>query len=268
MKNFFTIVFTAFSLTAFAQADSEIVQIPDANFKKELLENYSINSNNDNEISYKEAQEYKGEINVSSKNISSLEGIEAFVNLTILFCDYNNLTNLDVSKNTALKYLGCSNNQLTSLDVSENIALKGLYCLDNQLTSLDISKNTALINLMCNSNKLTSLNVSKNIALEELSCDNNRLTSLDVSKNIELTSLVCNNNQLTSLDVSKNTALQKLVCENNNLSTLNVANGHNKNLTIWAKNNPNLKCIKIDKGFKAPSHWEKDRTAKYSENCE
>ncbi|MBQ7009237.1 MAG: leucine-rich repeat domain-containing protein, partial [Ruminococcus sp.] len=43
----------------------------------------------------------------------------------------NQLTSLDVSKNTALTYLDCDDNQLTSLDVSKNTALEELYCYNN-----------------------------------------------------------------------------------------------------------------------------------------
>ena len=66
------------------------------------------------------------------KNISDLTGIEDFI---------------------ALSFLNCSSNQLTNLDVSQNTALTGLYCDDNQLTNLDIAKNTALIALGCGGNK-------------------------------------------------------------------------------------------------------------------
>ena len=44
-------------------------------------------------------------------------------NVTFLRCTYNQLTALDVSKNTALTNLRCSNNQLTALDVSNNTSL-------------------------------------------------------------------------------------------------------------------------------------------------
>ena len=61
------------------------------------------------------------------------------------------LTSLDVSKNTALTFLGCSG------------------CTG--LTSLDVSKNTALIELVCSGcTGLTSLDVSKSIALTFLEC--------------------------------------------------------------------------------------------------
>ena len=48
--------------------------------------------------------------------------------LTALYCSGNQLTVLDVSANTALRWLFCDNNQLTELDVSGCTALEALYC--------------------------------------------------------------------------------------------------------------------------------------------
>jgi Leucine-rich repeat (LRR) protein len=183
-------------------------------------------------------------LEVYGKEISDLTGIEDFTALKELYCWSNQLTSLDVSKNTALVRLKCANNKLTSLDVSNNTALNELESNlnqltsldvtantvltylrvdDNQLTSLDVSKNVALENLLCYRNQLTSLDVSKNTALRELLCYSNQLTSLDVSKNTALTSLSCYSNQLTSLDVSKNTALTTLDCYKNQLTSLDVS---------------------------------------------
>ncbi len=62
-------------------------------------------------------------LNVSQKAISDLTGIEAFTALTSLWCQYNQLTNLDLSANTALTELRCDHNEnLNSLDVSSNTA--------------------------------------------------------------------------------------------------------------------------------------------------
>ena len=142
--------------------------------------------------------------------------------VTVLYCNGNQLTTLDLSKNTALTSLRCSNNQLTTLDVSKNTSLTRLDCSDNQLTALDVSQNTALEKLYCFNNQLTALD-AKNIALIRLYCYNNKLTTLDVSKNIALISLDCYNNQLKALDVSKNSALIKLDCYNNQLKALDVS---------------------------------------------
>ena len=155
------------------------------------------------------------ELYVAYANIKDLTGIELFPNLDKLDCKNNNLTRLDVSKNTKLTKLYCEFNQLTGLDLSKNTALTELNCQVNQLTSLDLSKNTALTKLDCALNPLTSLDVSNNTALTYLDCNYNQLTGLDLSKNTALTKLGCHDNQLTSLDLSKNTALDTLDCSGN-----------------------------------------------------
>ena len=214
---------------------------PDANFRT-IVENYD--TNKDSSLSDTEIAAVE-EIDCYDKGISNLKGIEYFTalrslncgcnqltsldvskntTLTKLYCKKNQLTVLDVSKNTALTYLRCNYNQLTSLDVSKNTALTKLYCFSNQLTSLDVSKNTALTKLYCDNNQLTSLDVSKNTALTGLNCGHNQLTALDVSKNTALTGLNCGYNQLTALDVSKNTALTDLDCDKNQLTSLDVSN--------------------------------------------
>ena len=162
---------------------------PDANFRT-IVEYYD--TNKDSSLSDTEIAAVE-EIDCYDKGISNLKGIEYF---------------------TALRSLNCGCNQLTSLDVSKNTALTNLYCSRNQLTSLDVSKNTALTDLDCRSNQLTALDVSKNTALTYLDCGNNQLTSLDVSKNTALTDLDCDKNQLTSLDVS-NTNMDDLDCDDN-----------------------------------------------------
>lgn len=158
------------------------------------------------------------ELIIDHAYIKDLTGIELFPNLEKLDCKYNNLTRLDVSKNTKLTVLYCESNHLTSLDLSKNTALTELNCQDNQLTSLDLSKNTALTKLDCALNPLTSLDVSNNTALTYLNCNDNQLTSLDLSQNTALTKLGCHDNQLTSLDLSKNTALDTLDCSGNKRS--------------------------------------------------
>ena len=194
---------------------------PDPEFRAYVKEKFD--KDNNNCLSESERNAVK-EIYVYNKGITTLEGIEYFPKLEKLYCFNNQLTELDVSKNTALLDLACGGNNLTSLDVSKNIALQELSCSSNDLTSLDVSKNTALKKLGCDLDNLTSLDVSKNTELVSLSCANNALTSLDVSKNTKLENLYCSENQLTSLDVSKNAALKYLSCRNNQLTNLNVEN--------------------------------------------
>ena len=74
------------------------------------------------------------EISVSRKNIANLKGIEFFTALQKLWCDHNQLTTLDLSKNTALEELYCFANHLTALDLSKNMALKYIKCCINAIS--------------------------------------------------------------------------------------------------------------------------------------
>lgn len=116
--------------------------IEDENFNAALLEIEGVDSNKDSVISELEAQSFAGSIDVSSKNISNLKGLEKFVNITGLNCSKNKLTTLDVSKNTALTMLDCSSNELSELDIQLNKELVEFKCFDNKLLSLDISNVT------------------------------------------------------------------------------------------------------------------------------
>ena len=194
------------------------ITIPDANFKSYLLSNSSINTNGDSEIQCAEADAFTGFMNCPLKNISDLTGIEKFINITKLDCSNNNLTKLDLSKNTKLNEILCGVNKLTSLNVTSCSALKELYCGATNLSALDVSNNTVLTKLLCHNSFITKLNVSKNIMLERLECQDN---------------------ELLSLDISKNTSLIELNCSMNTLGSLNLANGINQDMTsIVALFNP------------------------------
>ena len=212
------------------------VNFPDAAFRAYVSGNFDTD-----ESGYLDDAEIAAvtEINVRGKNeegaqlISTLKGIEYFPSLLHLDCAGNSLTELDVSKNTALKTLTCGimdndgnvfGNQLSKLDVSKNTALEYLYCTHNQISSLDVSNHTALDTLFCYNNDMTQLNISGCTSLTTLSCGNNRLTHLDVSGNTTLESLYCYNNNLSTLTVKNHPSLTFLQCSaNSSLDTLDVS---------------------------------------------
>jgi len=243
------------------------VYIPDANFKAYLVGEPSINTNGDTEIQLTEANLFNDTIECYGMNISDLTGIEAFTDLTYLACDLNQLTNLDVSQNTALTYFSCGYNQLTSLDVSQNTILEVLECWNNQLTSLDISQNTILTSLTCHNNQLTSLDVSQNTVLTWLLCMNNQLITLNLNNNSALNFLACDSNQLTSIDLSQNTVLIEFSCQNNQLTTLDISNN---TALFWftPKYNPSLTCIQVDDVAWSTANWTNiDPQHYFSNNC-
>jgi predicted Zn-dependent protease len=174
-------------------------------------------------VNIKTLAAFTGNIDAAYSNIKSVKGIEYLTGITELDLNENELTNLDVSKNTQLTKLWCASNQLTNLDISNNTQLTHLICGSNLLKSLNVSKNTQLIFLRCFNNQLTSLDLSKNTQLTSLMCFDNQLTNLDLSKNTQLTSLWCPTNQLTNLDLSKNTQLTSLMCFDNQLTNLDLS---------------------------------------------
>ena len=254
---------------AFAAGSVEINEttFPDAKFRSFVKEN--LDKNKDNILDAGEIAAVKM-IEANNMGIKSLEGVGFFTALETLKCWDNELTGLDLSKNTALKDLQCSNSKLQSLDLSQNPNLTKLYCGENPLTTLDLSKNaklkvldcsgfanrrtklteldlsqnTALESLDCSINELKQLNVSGCTALKKLSCSSNQLTTLDVSKNVNLTFLNCGSNQLTALDVSNNPKLEDLSCDYNSLTLLDLSK--NPELEILSCRKNGLTSLDLD----------------------
>ena len=204
---------------------------PDKAFRSYIKENFDINGDGSLSESEIENATY---INVNSKRISSLKGVEYLSYLNQLYCADNDLSTIDLSKNTKLAELYCMGNDLSSLDLSKNILLRNLECASNKISELDLSNNPYLMVLRCHENKLSALDLSKNTWLTILVCDSNDLTSLDISKNTQLDLLYCSKNKLSSLDVSMLTSLYGLLCDHNDLSELDLSN--NSELT-------SLSCI-------------------------
>lgn len=222
----------------------ENIIFEDANFKAYLVANFD--TDGDGEISKEEALAIT-KIIVGTEDIESLAGIEHMANLTELRCEgpwsifepeedpEGKLKTLDVSKNVNLTILYCGFNQLTSLDVTNNPKIEQLRCAGNNLNSLDVSKNTELIEFEAYNNRLSSIDVSNNPELEYIDLTNNQIKSIDVSKNLELERITCSDNKLTSIDVTNN---QKL-------TTLNISG--NSIVKIDLGNNPDLKYLYCEK---------------------
>lgn len=140
--------------------------------------------------------------------------------LSITYCP---LDKLDVSMLTDLEKLDCQTNRLTELDVTKNTKLKYLYCgMENNLTKLDVSQNHELIQLCCGldgtgrmfiaeyaegrdimrGNLLTDIDISNNPNLEIFDCVSNKLEKLEVTNNPKLKTLLCYANLLTSLKIT------------------------------------------------------------------
>ncbi len=114
---------------------AQYVTIPDVNFRNELIAMYPSCFNGaqqmDTTCNWIVNTNY---LNVNSKSIADLDGIQYFDGLLYLYSKGNQIASLLILPNS-LNELYCSSNQLTSLPLLPS-SLNVLYCDSNQLSSL------------------------------------------------------------------------------------------------------------------------------------
>ena len=209
---------------------------PDLNFRNSILSLYPKGYINQTDV------DNRTSLNISSKGIYNLTGLEYFNKLTSLDCNNNQLTSLP-SLPTGIVTLYCENNKFTTLNITgktsldrlsakNNTSLTSLSCPNNALTSLDVSGCTALQSLYCQNNQLASLGTLPN-SLQTINCANNKFSTLTINgmsalkelyaqNNTNMTKLNCYGNALTALNVDGCTAMQELDCRFNSLTSLNI----------------------------------------------
>lgn len=178
--------------------------------------------------------------------ITSLSGIEHFVNLTTIIVADTGLETCDFSQNTKLTHVNVQSNNLTSLDLSHCPELNQLYCqyMPN-LTKIDLTGCTKLWNFQAQGTGITELTIPNPAAMDNflipsgLTVDLNLYTNLTglgvMNSNLDnldfipedmrsrLDNLFCEGNNLTELDLSQYPNLRYLSCDDNNLTTLDVS---------------------------------------------
>ncbi len=249
---FIIIIFTSFCV-------AQNVTIPDANFNSKLLQAdavnlqiaknltgdyFKIDANNDGSIQNSEALNVSF-LNVSYSNISSISGIESFINLNTLNCSNNQLSNVNVQNLINLQGLYCASNQITTLNVQGLTNLTNLNCSYNQITTLNIQNLPNISIVYCAFNSINSLNIQGIASLTYLDCQVNQLPNLNLQGLTNLTTLWCHYNQLTTLNIQDCINLNQLLCHNNLLISLFLKNGKIES-SLTFQNNPNLQYICAD----------------------
>ena len=258
---------------------SQIITIPDANFKAKLLAanttnqiaSSTINSftpmvidtNGNGEIEVSEALLVR-RIDVSNSSINSMEGVQNFTGLRYLNCSNNSIISLDVNNLLNLVDLNCSNNLLTTL-ISNNLfnTLKGLNCSYNNLTSLQLpsfidytDEEEPFIYLECSHNDLTEIffnTPSYGQQFTSINLSNNNFTSLTFSlPRISTERLNLSDNPLINLSLANvgmysldytNEYTSTLILENTNLTDIYIPYNLREGSSI--SNNPYLVSINL-----------------------
>ena len=215
----------------------------------------------------------------SSNKIQDLTGIQDFRSLNYLNCDYNLLTNLDLSQNTNLANIKCENNQLNCLNIkngnNQNIDLimsidnPNLSCIevDDSLFSSNnwINPNftyfdpniyfsnycnnacsSCSIDLSINDSSATLTSLASNVSYQWLDCDDNYSIISGASNNFF--NPLSNGNYAVELtqgnciDTSACYSVANVGLYNNNMKELIThPNPTNENITISVINyNGNL----------------------------
>ncbi|WP_264531895.1 T9SS type A sorting domain-containing protein [Flavobacterium sp. N502540] len=206
--------------------------IPDSNFEDKLIALEIDKDGKNGKVATASVNKVIS-LDISNSNISDISGIEDFIALTSLNCNYNTISNINIKNNEALLGLDLFENKLTSLDVTKNKKLLSLTFSENQVSTIDLSQNKELHFLTCDRNLLNDLDISSNTQLRSLSCGQDNLTTLNISNQPNLETLSCNFTTISKLDVSSNKKLENLYFSSNQLASLDLSN------------NPLLKIISL-----------------------
>ena len=293
-------------------------QIPDAVFEQELIDlGYDPCGIVDGQVPTNNIANVLS-LSLNGSSITNLMGIEAFTSLESLSLSAQftgmgifgpNLSSngLNLSNNTALKYLSCKNCGLQNINLSNNINLISLnlgsyefssagntqYINNNNISTIDLSTNNSLQILDIDRAQVNNLTLPVNDVLKKLQVNNNSLVSLIGNNNSQLKYLDCSfNNSLISLslnapnldtlnvsncgfsglNLNNQTSLNWLNCSSNNLSCLTIKNNGNNQINyINTLNNFTLTCIEVDDSLFSANNpiWNanKDAWSSYSEDC-
>jgi len=272
--------------------ESTNVLIPDMNFEQALVDQNIDSDGVVNGMVLRLDVVNITYLDVNSRNISDLTGIEAFASLETLFVYNNNLVTINVSQNIALTGLVAAINQLTSIDLSMNTNLISVSLNQNLLTTINLTPNTSLKQVYIENNNLNSIDVTALLNLEELVIPDNNINDLDVTLNDQLKILDCSANQISELnvlanvnlesfrgqnnmleyvDLSQNVLLARVILNNNLLKRLDIKNGANTNISdldFIITSNPDLTCIDVDDVTYSTNTWTQiDVQTGYSLDC-
>jgi len=118
----------------------------------------------------------KGDLDLSSMNLTKLPEVLKYVDVGGNFYCYNNkLTSLEGAPKSVGGNFSCYSNQLTSLEGAPRSVSGGFYCDDNKLTSLEGAPSSVGGSFGCTSNKLTSLEGAPESVGGSFHCDFNAI---------------------------------------------------------------------------------------------
>ena len=171
---------------------------PDENFRKIVS---GCDKDNSGGLSTSEISQIK-EFGVNDPAVTSIKGIEFFTELSTLYLQNAQFTEVDISKNENLRYFLCWDTNLKSLDISQNTKIEDVECTNNPLTSLIVGENPSLWYLDCSYCDLKTVDLSMCSTLSSFVCVHSQLNELKLGSNKVLKNLhIAYNPDLKEVDV-------------------------------------------------------------------
>lgn len=221
-----------FSMHSFAQYG----YIPDANFRACLKETYPFAFTDADSLILEEVPNIKL-IDCTNRSLTSLDGVQYFINIEGLLVDHNPITTIpSLSGLSELLSFTCGHTGITALpDISGCSKLIVLFANNNELSTFpDFTANTQLSSIDVQFNNIAVIpDLSHLPALEYFFLTGNPITTLpDLSSNKKLKTL-----GLGALDINE-------VHDLSALHDLEVLNINDNNLSVFpAVNSANLRAV-------------------------
>lgn len=153
--------------------------------------------------------------------------------LTALDIEGIALTDIDITKSRALRWLTLKGTELTSIDLGWNKMLERLEMSGNNFGNLKVSganyayNKSLLGDIFLPNNNLTSVELTdNNYCLRNIDLSGNQLTEISFKDADRLETLNISGNQLTTLDVNYSTQLTALNAANNMLVSVTLPTEH------------------------------------------
>lgn len=189
-----------------------------------------VDTNHDGEIQVSEAINISS-LNVNSKNISNLTGLEYFTSLKVITIAGNHVSEFNFPMLTLMENLDVQNTPLAAIDVSSYVNLKHLTIGNTQISNIDINNLNQLLSLTASGSQLSTIDVSNRPNFYHLRFKNTNVSSIHIKN----TSIVYDD-FFTQNDCWANTPLTYICCDAEDVAALTtfLTNcGHNlANITI------------------------------------
>ncbi|WP_299334109.1 T9SS type A sorting domain-containing protein [uncultured Psychroserpens sp.] len=235
---------------------AQIIDIPDANFKNALVNDNvafiggsngltDVDTNNDGEIQLNEALAVSF-LNISNKNITSLEGIQHFSNVTDFYARHNNIVDLDLSFLTSIGDLLLDNNPMESLDLSNLVNADIIKVYETNLIDLNLESLESVQILEGGNGPLGTVNLDALIHADYLYFPLGNLSELNISALEYCQKISLEGNPVIDLDVSSviesPNGILYLDLISTPIETLNLKNGLEEYLQLEGSVNLSFIC--------------------------